>query len=320
MKKATILFSILLLMAVATSCEKDEVSTTLSNEEILLSSYLEPLSATRAATQTHLSDATHFAPDQLVALYITEDGETVFKGDLHTMKTAANDELNFTVGSVCYWPGDATVHFYAWSPYVAGGPFDKKRASDNTIFSVKANQSSAEDYAASDLLSSKLDTKKPTAEGRTLLTFTHALSQVMVKLVSADNQLTDAQLAAASVYMEGSDASPFYLEANVDIDAPSATYKADGSTSTRLDLGVGSTTFAVIPSGQTLEGKTIHLSLDGGGQQHYTIKMSEALQPGRRYTITLRLRLFTITDVQETVEPWSSGDADRDESENPLYI
>ena len=110
------------------------------------------------------------------------------------------------------------------------------------------------------------------------------------------------------------------MDANVDIDGGTAPALTTGTTATEVELGTGATTFAVLPSGQSLTGKVINFQLEGGGTQHYTISTIGTLVAGRKYTITLSLKLNVITTVTETVVDWVDGGDNRDATGNPLYI
>lgn len=290
-----------------------------------MSTSLAPQAETRTASQNHLTnDALHFAPDQHVALYIIDHARSAtaaYQGDLHTMTTAEGDVLCFDFGSNCYWPGNSSVDFYAWYPYKAGGPFDAKKSSDTTVFPVSTDQRTEASYAACDLMCAKTENvSRPAVAGtRINMNFTHALSQVIVVLQSTNDQLTASQLETAQITLDGTELAPLYMDANVDIDAGTATALTTGTIATQVQLGTGITTFAVLPPGQSLTGKAIHFTLDGIATKSYNITSIGELQAGKKYTITLNLTLSTF-NVTETVVDWLTGGDDRDESSNPLYF
>lgn len=293
-----------------------------SDEEIRLIASLVPQAETRAVSQSHLADATHFAEGQPVALFIIENKATpgAYTGALHTMTTGEYDALDFNVGDNCYWPGNTPVNFFAWYPYVANGPFAGKTSSSNTTFSVNSDQSAEATYSACDLLyATRTNVTKPDPVAAIPLVFNHALSQVVVVLQSTNDQLTADELATAQVTIDGTELAPIYLDANVDIDGSTANYLSTGTTTTQIKLGTGATTFAVLPPGQSLLGKVVHFTLDGIETKSYTISTINTLLAGRKYTITLSLTLSTFS-VTETMTDWTSGGDDRDLSETPLYI
>lgn len=317
MKVISILTSMTALLLILTSCEQNEAETPqTSGPEILLSSSLQPLTVTRTATQEHLtSDGIHFTAGQHIALFIKgTDANSAYQGGIHLMTTEENDVLKFDVGSNCYWPGSNTVNFYAWCPYTDDGPFAGKTSNDEVTFKVDADQSTPEMYAANDLLYAQKTASNPNDGSRTLLTFSHKLAQVIVVLKSEDGNITSDQLNSATVTIEGN----LQMDALVDIDG--GTAKAIGTaTQTTVKLGVGATTFCVLPPGQSLNGTTIRFALADGGTQTYTVQSIGTLEAEKKYTITLNLKLYGIQSFEEKVEPWVSGEDDR-EQQNPLYI
>lgn len=314
----------LMALGTLTACDQKELEFgyAFSDEEIRLTADLVPQAETRATSQSHLSDATHFATGQPVALFIIEHrpSPVAYTGALHTMTTGESNALNFNVGDNCLWPGDTPVDFHAWYPYKADGPFAGKTSASTTTFTVSSDQSAEATYSACDLLfASSINVSKPNPIAAVPLTFTHALSQVIVVLQSTNDQLTDEELATAQVTIDGTAEAPLYLDANVDIDGGTANYLSTGTTTTQLKLGTGATTFAVLPPGQSLLGKVVHFTLDGIETKSYTINTIDGLLAGKKYTITLSLTLSTFT-VTETMVDWQSGGDDRDKSGNPLYI
>ena len=313
-----------LILLMACDQKELEMNNMLTNQEIRLSTRLESQTETRAISQSHLADATHFAAGQPVALFIIENrtSPTAYTGDIHTMTTGENDVLDFDLGANCYWPGNTPVNFFAWYPYTTGGPFaNNKKSMDNTTFTVNSDQSSPESYTACDLMfASSTNVVHPqSAETRIPLVFSHKLSQVVVILQSTNDQLTAEQLAKAQITIDGTESSPLYLTADVDIDGGTATFNSTGTTAVQLKLGTGATTFAVLPPGQSLLGKKIYYTLENIATKEYTINTIGVLEAGKKYTITLSLTLSQV-NVTETVTDWQHGGDDRDYSDNSLYI
>ena len=315
--KTTTYSTLLLVMLLLTACDKKEFEFSSEGEEIRLGCSLAPQVATRATSEEdHLTSPTQFKTDVNIALFL-KDQNDAFNGSLYKMVTAAGDKLNFASGSP-FWPAGA-VNFYAWYPYQDNGPFASKVSTDVITFTVNSDQRSAANYAASDLMCAvKSATKPESADTRIQLDFYHKLSQVIVVLKTTNDQLTDDQLATAQITIDGTAGAPIYLDATVDIDAGTATYKSDGTTTTQLQLGTGAKTFAVLPSGQSLQAKKIRFTLDGIATREYEISQIGNLEAGKRYTITLNLTLSTFT-VTEEVFPWQSGDG-WDESGSPIYV
>ena len=288
-----------------------------AGQEILLSSRLDPMTVTRTASKDHLStDGKHFTAGQRIALYIKgETASSAYQGGIHTMTTEESDVLNFDVGSNCYWPGENYVNFYAWCPYTTDGPLAGKKSEDAVTFTVSADQTTAEKYAANDLLYAYARAKRPSDNvTRTLLTFSHKLSQLVVVVQSADNNMTDAQLASATISLDGT------LKMNAQLDLDGGTAIATGeAAATTIQMGTGSATYAVLPPGQSVKGTTVSFDLEDGGSGSYTIKNIDNLEAGKSYIITLRLKLYEISGVTEEVVDWQDGE-NRDKRSTPLYI
>ena len=320
------------------ACEQDKEPKVNAPEDVIrLTAVMAPESATRSTTQSHLSNnGMQFTSGQPIALFMTEadptNGSLVsganvsYDGNLHSLTTGTNGALDFDLGSDCYWPATNNVNFYAWHPYAADGCFAGKKAGETTVFRVNANQSTDEAYKASDLLWARsTNIAKPSIATTAIpLTFYHALSKVKVVLQSSSSLITASQLSTATVLLKGTASAPIYLDATVDIDGATASCLTTGATTTEVQFGTGSTTFAVLPSGQSLSGKVIDVTFadndgDTGGHFTYTISTLNTIAAAKLYTITLTLKLNSVT-VTETVHDWEAGSDDRDNTSNPLYI
>lgn len=101
---------------------------------------------------------------------------------IHNVKLTYNGDT-WTPERELYFDGDNSLSFYAYYPYDEG-------AADptNIVFNVKANQGTAKNYSASDLLTAKADnggagySKETHATTPILLSFSHALSLVQLEI------------------------------------------------------------------------------------------------------------------------------------------
>ena len=313
-----------------TACQQRETDSSQQPVPISLCTNIGDNSSTRASAQTHLNAAaTNFSANQQVALFITEHDPSTgtektantagltYAGQLHPMTTTVSGStytLSFAESPATrYWPDSGNkLSFYAWHPYSATGPFAGQTAASTPTFTVAVDQSSNATYAACDLMTAQLVNQVRSTSAQTL-TFTHALSKIIVVLKADENSsITAAQLAAARVELTGTEQAPIYLSATVDIKGGTATYQSAGTTTQALQLGTGASLFAVLPPGQSLVGRQVSITIEGKTQS-YPITSISSLVAGKKYTFTLELssiRQDYGKTLKVSIAPWDTPDED----------
>lgn len=326
MKKIDDIFALTFLLTSMslTACQREDtfnqddripirLSTTIGIEE----------SGTRASAQAYLTNnGQNFENGQSVALFICESNTTsdiavteenatklTYQGQL-IATTTHTDGTNYTLtyddGLTHYWPDtNNRLSFYAWYPASA---FTGLTAVSTPVISMPADQSNNATYAAKDLMSARLLYQERTPNAKTL-SFSHTLSKIIVVLKSTNSSISTSLMNNAIVKLvQGDAATPILLDANVNIKTGTATAVSDGTSTDELTIGTGQTTFAVLPTTQSLIDKKISITMNGK-EQSYTITSIDNLLAGKKYTFTIDLtsaRQDFAGTLSVTVSAWNS--------------
>lgn len=181
-----------------TSCSQDELSTAKAEtpdpgQEILLSTNL---STTRSISQTVQEN--QIANGVQVGVFVNETNSTTnFVENGNNNYFTADGSGGLTIGNAdnkIYYPKTSNVDIYAYAPYQSGWTITNLNA--NQDFTVKADQSSDDNYKASDLIWATPKTNQASSESALALAFAHKLSKININIV---NNRTGLSLKGATV-------------------------------------------------------------------------------------------------------------------------
>jgi len=267
--------------------------------------------STRGVTDSNnQNDA--FLSGKLVDVFIFENATnptTTYTQPLKA-KTGSSGVMTFrdtgdTTNNPQYWPTSGNgVNIYAWYP---AGKVSNVTDTGSLIFDVQTNQSSDDNYQASDLMFG-LPTSNPVARTTVAvpLTFKHLLSKVTVKLTAGDG-MTTAKLDGAVVTIPSVNTRCTITAAGRKTGALSST------TSTSATITLGTTTssshncYAVVPP-QAMTNKVITIKLaDSNGSTNYTYKISNTtFAGGSEYIYNMQVTATSLV-VTSSVTAWTAG-------------
>ena len=283
---------------VMAACSSNDPEVQGATEEIRL--YTEVTTQTRAADDpTALQDA-QFAENTDISVMVTDKADdNKVHYNLETYRANGSGGLTPVVPQ--YYPASGSnVDVCAYHP-----------AGVTATFSVAADQRAPGDYRASDLMWAELTdiNKNTSAEGRTLH-FKHLCSKILVRLVKG-NGVTDAEIAAATIKLEGGDGGEDDLNglimgglfATGDGEL-SADFNNRGTITLATNAGTATHVAVVIP--QQMGGKKITVSL-GGGTQSYIIPADTEFKKGTKYAYTVTVNKAELV-VTATIEDWTTPD------------
>lgn len=99
-----------------------------------------------------------------------------------------------TAANTMTWPDGATLDFYAYAPYNSGYSYNAANS-----FSVQTDQSSEDNYLASDLVLAQATNKTYSAQTPVALEFNHMLSKVNITIKEDANSNVDLANAVVSI-------------------------------------------------------------------------------------------------------------------------
>lgn len=292
MKKYFIIAAAALVM---TACSNDENENIVQDDNVI-SLTAQVATPTRAAnTAADLQDAALIYDSQTaanctqVAVQVTDDATTgKVEYGLATYTTSASNGL--TIATPQYYPSSgSTVSIYAYTPATAG-----------TTFTVQADQSTAADYRASDLMyASKANCARGSSHE---LAFSHKLSKIVVTLASGTGSpyLSSANITlGTSTSGEGVNNQVTFAPATGEIT------EATGDQVITLATAAGTTAQAAVVVPQDMSGKKICVTIDGNTKS-YEIPASTTFETGKVYSYTITVNKQALS-VSSSVSNWGTG-------------
>ena len=288
MKKiALLLFSVALLLAACS--EKSELSPdpTPGHTEA------EKIPIKISTTITKVNE-TGFEQGDQVGIYVVNEPNTLQPSGNH-----ANNVLfkyingSWVSESPLYWKDQTTkADFYCYYPY------DSSISSiDAYPFSIKADQSSDNNYKSNDFLWGKTGYVSPTTQA-VGITVKHILSNVIIKLV-AGNGYTDEDMNSAEVTICG-------MQTNSTINLANGTITANGNIQDITPkMGVNARQALVIPQSIT-NTDIIKITV---GDKTYVLNQSINLVSGKQYTCTVTINK-TSQGINIGIGGWNVDDND----------
>ncbi|MEG1565045.1 MAG: fimbrillin family protein, partial [Bacteroides sp.] len=258
-------YSLILLAAMLTGCSKDQLQ---DGETLPDGKY--PMTFTASVegiTTTRATGKDAWTSGDKVAIQIDAKAAQEYSAD-------AAGKLSCT--PPMYWQNTTETHtVHAWYPYAPVKP---------AAVTVKADQSIAANYLASDLLEAKETTLTFTNSN---LTFTHRTAKVIVNLTA------------------GADVT---LDANTTVTLMNLTAVEGGATVVTPDKVDNTYTALLAP--QNCSGRKFIKVTTDGHDYYYTPKMNEAnFEAGNQYTYLVTVKKTGITVTVTGATAWGSGGA-----------
>lgn len=244
---------------------------------------------TRAGTTGSTTQDTELLDGQTVAAYIKEKGGDWLANPLACTVSGTDGDLTYS-GNYNY-PMDGTpVTIYAVHP---------SSATSGNAFTVSANQTDADNYAASDLCYSKTaDYNRQ--EAKQLLTFSHVLSKIIVNVDVSGLGITPAPAVTNLMLWAKTQTTMTYpTGSNPDYSL------SDASTPGYIAMNVGGA--AIIPPQTTTAAGDVRITFDvaGIGPIAYEFPASTSFESNKEYTFTVNVG-STIT-VTSSINPWGGS-------------
>lgn len=188
--------------------------------------------------------------------------------------------------------------------YFAIYPYSYSVSSKYT-FSVKNDQSSLENYTASDLC---VAYNAPTTDETVLLEFNHSLSNVVIKFQGSN-------LASKNLSVELSD-----VYTSCDVDINSNTFKAKGSKQNVVMGEESGNTFHAIIVPQTVSADDTFMIVTVGGKQiALSLNQTTEFKSGRKITYEYEIQDDKIVAIGGYINPWNEEEEVQNSFEQSLY-
>ena len=196
--------------------------------------------------------------------------------------TGNNKTATLTAAAPFYWQtSDEIKSIKAWYPY---------RTTEPTQWTVKANQSTKENYEASDLISGKLELSFADKDNpeKNKLAFTHQTAKVKIDLIEAEGVTLDGTVSVQLLNVGG--------------------VEGDGNAVTPYRPNTQEQTYLALLTHQTIAAakQFIKVSVDGNNF-YYTPTSEVVLTAGKAYTYTITVKANGIEVTAETGGQWDSG-------------
>ena len=275
-------------LAMFTACSQDEAESIVpisKNNVISLTSSMQTMRAASELQTDELSTSVK------VGAFGVSGSATVTNGDNNEYTVGSTGTLSATNDMT--WPSDASakVSIYAYAPYQSGWSYNSAN-----VFSVKTDQSSNDNYLASDLLYAKATDQSQTTNA-IALNFTHQLSRINVTIKKGDGA---SALSGAKVYITNTCTA---TTLNPSTGALATT------PSTVADILIGTLSAEPTAAGTTLYGITIPQAIAAStklvkvttSDKVYVAKLGSAttLEGGKSYNFTATVG--TSTEVTLTL-------------------
>ncbi len=247
--------------------------------------------------------ASGFETGDQVGVYVSSTGSLAQSGNLNdnVAYTYANGNLTAPVGQEVYWEKESTqLNIYAYYPYSAG-----LSSVSAFPFTVKSDQSSADNFYNSDIITAQ-EKNVVAQEEAVMLSFDHVLSKINIKLIAGEGITTNELASADKTFsIKG-------LVTNGEINLEDGTAQAGTNKSTispYTDDGLNYMAI-VYPQEGTL---SLMLELDN---EIYTYSTNVSYQPKYQYTYSLIVTTWESPQmILSAVEltPWEDGESESGE-------
>ena len=198
-----------------------------------------------------------------------------------------------------YWKDDTTkADFYLYYPFASS-----VSSVDAMPFNVNADQSTAANYKAGDLLIGKATHVAPT-QNAVKIDAKHAMSQMIINLV-AGNGFTESSLAASQVTVK---VNRLKIQSTANLATGEVTAKGNDADITPLK-GEGNSYKAIIVPQTVGEGNLITVNVDGRDFNLAKADNFTAFAAGKKYKFTVTLSK-TSNGVNVNITKWEDDGID----------
>ena len=306
MKKYILFASVVVALA---ACSSNEEFKQIGNCEIKLSSTL--LVQTRAA-QDIQSEA--FESGESVAVFINEDSSSPSTSYDQPLQYDVEDDGSLTTTNPQYFPQNGNgVNIVAVYPFEAAQNVEVTETA--ALFSVQSDQSTEDNYKASDLMVGE-PTSKPVyrTTSNVTLQFKHCLSKININIKVGDGvDANDLDGARVTIYTETNDAT-FDVQSGV-ITAVGSQGQAASPFVTVGDLtasGNGFEGMSAIIIPQDISAGSHFISIATNNQTTYRYNLPNTVnlisfEPGKAYTYNLTVRKSGLTLDSTNITDWDDG-------------
>ena len=257
--------------------------------------YTEVSVPTRAVDNAAALQDDQFVANTDISVMVTDKGDqstTLAHYDLTTYR--ADGLGGLTPLTPQYYPASGnSVEVCAYHP-----------AGTTNTFTVATDQQALGDYRASDLMWAQLASiNKNTDADERVLMFHHLCSKILVRLIKG-NGVTDAEINAATIKLEGGDGENNGLIMGGSFGSSDGSLNANYNVTGTITIAenASTTTHAAVVIPQDMNGKKITVTL-GGGTQSYTIS-GTTFDPGKRYAYTITVNKGELV-VSATITDWT---------------
>lgn len=229
-----------------------------------------------------------------------ETPATITNGDNNQYTVEGNGTLTKVTNDIV-WPEEGDVTIYAYAPYDANWAGKYNQA--NT-FTVKTDQSTEENYVASDLVYG-VPTSNPVAktEEQVSLGFTHKLAKVNIT-IAKDNEST-LDLSSASVTITNTKTSTTFNPSTGAVGTADENSVADITVVSAL--GDATTACAIIVPQEVASGTALVKIVAGGKTFIAKLGANVNFQSGSSYNFTVNVGNVTADVTEVTLTLGSSG-------------
>lgn len=280
------------------------------NGEIRLSSSNVAVPVSRSLSQD--LQLTQFANDEKVDVFVNENlasGQTASTVYDQPLVCTANGSGGLAFAASQYFPQSGNgVNIYAVYPSGKATVVDASAG-----FSIKTDQSSDEDYMASDLMLGVPESSNPVArtKNNVNLKFTHKLSKIDITLVVGAGVPT---LTGATVKLKDlsptTSFTPNATALSTATGAKTDVIAANGNMDNNLKCSA-----IIVPQTVQRGAAFIEVTLASGGVLTYKLDKESTFVSGNKYIYNITVNLTELT-VTSSIEPWgdtgstTSGDAE----------
>ena len=230
------------------------------------------------------SSITTFNASEKVRVYVKPNGASSYTAYDYTTAAAGNAPSLTAPSTPPYFPAGSstTVQAYAYYPYNAG-----------TTFSVKTDQTSNDNYKASDLMyASNRTITKGSSNGNNALAMSHKMAQLKLVVSAASG----SGLSISSVKVNA--------KYQVSFTASSGAATVTGSATDITALTAAGTGYILIPP-QAINGITVKVTASSQTAT-YTFTSTNSLEAGKSYTMALTVGLNDV-GVTTSISTWTGS-------------
>ena len=281
MKTTKIFFAAALSALMLSACSSDDtaLSQPAAEGEVAFQLTSSTVQAVAHRAATNLNETKLTSGD--VSVFISTNYATQYT-------YTAQSDGSLTSASTAYYPNDGSEIDIA-ACYPASASSD---ASSAATFNVSADQSSDENYIASDLLWAQA-TGKSKASGSVALAFQHKMAKIIVNVTAGSGVTSIGNITLKNIKRRVS----FTASTGV----VSAAQEIGGNT----DVLIGGNNNAACIPAQTLNGEFLTIVTDQGTAT-YSFTSSKEVVAGNQYTLNITVNRTNV-GTTNTVSDWSSS-------------